>query len=640
MAKYTCLIGYAAALLAAANAQSSAAASCSPTLSASYAAPSVAEGYIARLVANNLTKPRGIKFDSQGALLVVEQLSGITALTFVDAGQDCLSVGSRKTVINDTTLNHGIEFSADGATLYASSPEAVYAWDYSPQDQTNTSEPRILVANMTNSDHTTRTLLLLQHAPGLLVVTRGSTSNLDIEAADLSTGHSQVKAFNLTNQTDTYNFNTNGLLLGWGLRNDVGLAEEPISGGIYTVENSVDEMEREGQDIHENNPGEELNFLGYLNGTESPNQGRNFGYPECYSAWNVSAIPDFNGTVGDQFAIGDLNSTINDTSCDAANRQAPRLTFQAHMAPLDILFNTAGTAAWVTFHGSWDRTDPAGYKVSVVEFANGDAVEPTNSTTAAVDIVSNADNSACPEGCFRPVGLAWDQQGRLFMSSDATGEIYVITRADGNETSSAGSNATGTIPTQSASGSGSGTTSSGSASASSSSLASKNVARIRATFFLTHDSSQALQKPSTNIQCYIMGQMNMVGIKEPDLASQETSAVNGTTSTLDGLLAELRAEVAESVRRREEQDRELAEHDRGIAQLQRNMAESGCQLANLQAGAASLEREVAWFARTEVGFWNSVAQGDQRVNVLDGGHRSDERAQSASKAEQREQSRQ
>ncbi|KAK4894108.1 hypothetical protein LTR27_007693 [Elasticomyces elasticus] len=597
MAKYTCLIGYAAALLAAASAQSSAAASCSPTLSASYAAPSVAEGYVARLVANNLTKPRGIKFDSQGALLVVEQLSGITALTFVDAGQDCLSVGSRKTVINDTTLNHGIEFSADGATLYASSPEAVYAWDYSPQDQTNTSEPRILVANMTNSDHTTRTLLLPQHAPGLLVVTRGSTSNLDIEAADLSTGHSQVKAFNLTNQTDTYNFNTDGLLLGWGLRNDVGLAEEPISGGIYTVENSVDEMEREGQDIHENNPGEELNFLGYLNGTESPNQGRNFGYPECYSAWNVSAIPDFNGTVGDQFAIGDLNSTINDTSCDAANRQAPRLTFQAHMAPLDILFNTAGTAAWVTFHGSWDRTDPAGYKVSVIEFANGDAVEPTNSTTAAVDIVSNADNSACPEGCFRPVGLAWDQQGRLFMSSDATGEIYVITRADGNETSSAGSNATGTIPTQSASGSGSGTTSSGSASASSSSLASstESMSALALVFGVCIPARiwdltlhNILITKHQHPVCHIMGQMNTAGIKETDLASQETSAVDTTTSTLDSLLAELRAEVAESALRREEQDRVLAEQDRDIAELQRAMAESGRDLANLRAGAASL----------------------------------------------------
>jgi hypothetical protein len=45
--------------------------------------------------------------------------------------------------------------------------------------------------------------------------------------------------------------------------------------------------------------------------------------------------------------------------------------------------------------------------------------------------VSNVDTSKCPDACFRPVGLAWDNKGRLFMSSDATGEVYVITRAGG-----------------------------------------------------------------------------------------------------------------------------------------------------------------------------------------------------------------
>ena len=94
------------ACLQAVLAQSSiAGASCSPTLTASYAAPSVADGYIARLVANNLTKPRGIKFDSQGTLLVVEQGSGITALSLIDSGKECISVGTRKTVINDTTVS-------------------------------------------------------------------------------------------------------------------------------------------------------------------------------------------------------------------------------------------------------------------------------------------------------------------------------------------------------------------------------------------------------------------------------------------------------------------------------------------------------------------------------------------------------
>jgi len=80
-----------------------------------------------------------------------------------------------------------------------------------------------------------------------------------------------------------------------------------------------------------------------------------------------------------------------------------------------------------------NREDPIGYKLSLVQFdGKGSPVAPANSTTAATDIVSNPDLSACPNSCFRPVGLAWDAQGRLFMSSDATGEIYVIKKEDGS----------------------------------------------------------------------------------------------------------------------------------------------------------------------------------------------------------------
>ncbi|KAL2353962.1 hypothetical protein BJ546DRAFT_88896 [Cryomyces antarcticus] len=429
---------------------------CSTSITPSYAAPSVAAGYEARLIATNLTKPRSVLFDANGNLLVVQQGKGIVSLNLTDNGGACLSVGTSHDVILDSSLTHGIALSRDGRTLYASSPEAVFSWAYDPASSRNSSGPSVIVNNMNTSDHTTRTLLLPNRAPGMLVVTRGSTSNLDLETLDVSTGHSQVKAFNLTNATATYNFDTDGLLMGWGLRNEVGVAEEPLTGGIWGVENSVDNLMRDGQDIHQNNPGEELNFLGYVNGTTSPEQGTNFGYPTCYAAWNVSAIPNNTGLqVGSQFAIGTPNATVNDTLC--AERAAPRLTFQAHMAPLDILFNRNGTAAWVTFHGSWDRTDPVGYKLSVVQFANGSPVDPSNSTTAAVDIVSNRDNSACPNGCFRPVGLAWDTKGRLYMSSDATGEIYVVVRSDGNATSSAGSSSPSSIPSASGSAGPSGT---------------------------------------------------------------------------------------------------------------------------------------------------------------------------------------
>ena len=77
----------------------------SATVSSSVPAPSVAPGYGAQLVATGLTKPRGITFDQQGHLLVVEQNSGVTALTLDDAGGACVSEKSRQTVVNDTSVS-------------------------------------------------------------------------------------------------------------------------------------------------------------------------------------------------------------------------------------------------------------------------------------------------------------------------------------------------------------------------------------------------------------------------------------------------------------------------------------------------------------------------------------------------------
>jgi len=252
-------------------------------------------------------------------------------------------------------LLHGIELSEDGKTLYASSPTAVYAWDYDASQGRNTSGPREIIGQMGSVEgHVSRTLLLSRRVPGLLLVSRGSLENVDPEALDVSTGVSTIKAFNISNVTDSvYSFPEDGLLLGWGLRNSVGVAEEPVTGAIYSVENSVDNFNRSGENIHQNNPGEEMNFHGYLNGTQASEQGRNYGYPSCFAPWNVSEVPDNQDVhVGTQFAIGDQNATLNDTYC-REDTVSPRLTFQAHMAPLDIKFNQNGTAAWITFHGSW-----------------------------------------------------------------------------------------------------------------------------------------------------------------------------------------------------------------------------------------------------------------------------------------------
>lgn len=328
-------------------------------------------------------------------------------------------------------LNHGLALSTDGQTLYASSVESVFAWDYDAEAGTVSSTAREVINNMSNDDLVTRTLLISQKQPGYMVVSRGGNSDL-AEATVLGSGLAQIRAFNLANLSSIskpYDFATSGRLLGWGLRNSVGVAEHPETGGIYSVENSIDGVTRNGVDVHQHNPGDELNFHGYLNATTAQ-QGGNYGYPRCFAVWDVQEIPDGAGlSVGEQFAMTE-NSTVTDATC-ASDYVPPRLTFPAHQSPLDMLFSADGSEAYVTFHGSFDTANPVGYRLSAVSFdpATGAPTADASSTTALSDVMTNPDLSACPGSCFRPVGLAWDSSGRLWMSSDSSGEIFVLQKS-------------------------------------------------------------------------------------------------------------------------------------------------------------------------------------------------------------------
>ncbi len=238
---------------------------------------------------------------------------------------------------------------------------------------------------MKQSDHVSRTLLVPRHNPELLLVSRGSNANIDKETADINSGRSQLRTFKIADlvkdgaQPVEY---TAGAVLGWGLRNSVGVADDPTNGyivsffllkrhkikrkkkgktstmntdicGKWTVENSLDNMKRKGDDIHNSNPGEELNFHGRPNDTASAQYGRNYGYPGCVAIYDPSNVKDFDGgaSVGQQMT-GDFIDGYTDAWC-RDNATAPRLTFGSHLAPLDIKFLDDGSAALISFHGSW-----------------------------------------------------------------------------------------------------------------------------------------------------------------------------------------------------------------------------------------------------------------------------------------------
>lgn len=82
------------------------ASACASTIQPKNAAPSVASGWRANVVASQLTKPRGVLFDSEGGLLVVEQDRGISRLTFnQDQGACVRSEGDVALIIKDGSVS-------------------------------------------------------------------------------------------------------------------------------------------------------------------------------------------------------------------------------------------------------------------------------------------------------------------------------------------------------------------------------------------------------------------------------------------------------------------------------------------------------------------------------------------------------
>ncbi|KUJ10224.1 uncharacterized protein LY89DRAFT_710610 [Mollisia scopiformis] len=396
-----------------------------PTLCPGVSAPKypsvVANGWRATKVKGGMAAARGVVFDSAGHLLVVESGLGITAHTLDGSG----CVQSSKTVVSQANLNHGISFDANGTTLFASSMTVVWSWTYDPVAVSIVGSAKTVIKGMFNSGHPTRSLLMSPSHPNTLLVSHGASGNIDYPAGDIKTGRAMIRVFDLsTVPVEGYNYSTDGYLLAYGLRNAVGIVFDR-NDKLWVTENGSDELTRttDGQtvDIHGDNPAEELNYIGDL--APSTNW---YGFPTCYSVWKPSDIRDRVFGIGDQFVLVP-NATFNDSACGNLSIP-PRLTFQAHSAPLDTKFDRSFANMYVAFHGSWDRDPPTGYKVVEVPFFRGrdgryGPVSLSNSTSGYRDIWSNVNVNQCSATqCFRPAGIVFDHLGRMYVTSDASGE--------------------------------------------------------------------------------------------------------------------------------------------------------------------------------------------------------------------------
>lgn len=132
-------------------------------------------------------------------------------------------------------LNHGIALSVDGRTLFASTATQVFAYSYDPVAQTVGSPRTLINIPQQGGFHQQRTLLVPRSSPNTLLVHVGSEDNLDMATTNPNTGRSMVRAFNIAALSSggpvAYN---SGELFGWGMRNTVGIGENPLTGDIVS----------------------------------------------------------------------------------------------------------------------------------------------------------------------------------------------------------------------------------------------------------------------------------------------------------------------------------------------------------------------------------------------------------------------
>ena len=125
-----------------------------------------------------------------------------------------------------------------------SSSDVVYSYKYDARTRT-ASSPTVLVKGMHNPGHTTRTLFISPSRPNHRVVAVGSNGNIDLTAATVDdkgkpkngvTGTAQIRVFDLkkVKKVEGGVPYTEGGVLGYGLRNDVGIAEDRV-GTVFSI---------------------------------------------------------------------------------------------------------------------------------------------------------------------------------------------------------------------------------------------------------------------------------------------------------------------------------------------------------------------------------------------------------------------
>lgn len=370
--------------------------------------PTVPEGFTINAMVTGLQIPRQMLVLPNGDILIAEGRGGgapalrpkdVIASVIKAQGNTRVDSGNRITLLRDADNNGEPElqtvFIADlnapygmtlvDNTLYVANQDALMAFPYE-EGQTEITAPGEELTKLPSAINHHWTKSLAASADGtLLYVGIGSNSNVGERGLDVEEDRAVVWEIN----RDTGASRT----IARGIRNPTALAIEPTTSALWAVVNERDEL------------GPQL-VPDYLTSVQ---EGAFYGWP--YSYWGQNLDP----------RVEPQNPELVSTAI------APDYALGAHVAALGLSFARDGgfgndftEGVFVGQHGSWNRQDPSGYKVSWIDFVNG---KPDGEMVDFVTGFLTAEGQA--RG--RPVGVTFNPiNDTLLIADDLSNTIWRV----------------------------------------------------------------------------------------------------------------------------------------------------------------------------------------------------------------------
>jgi glucose/arabinose dehydrogenase len=362
--------------------------------------PKAPPGFTVDLFASGLNMPRVIRIAPNGDIFVAETGAGrVRVFRPANAGAgpaqgEIFAEGLRRP--------YGIAFYPSGADpkfVYVATPDSVVRFPYR-SGETKAGGPAEKIASLpSGGGHWTRDLAFSPDDKTLFVSV-GSGSNVDqgaprADQASIAGAPVGASFGDEKGRADVLAFDPDGgheRVYATGIRNCSGLAVQPGTGALWCAVNERDGL---GDDL----PPDYATRV---------TQGAFYGWPWYYLGDHQD--PRHKGE------RPDLAKSIT----------TPDVLIQAHSAPLGIAFYTADQFpsdykddAFVTLHGSWNRSKRTGYKVVRLMMKDG---KPTG--VYEDFLVGFVVDDRIVWG--RPVGVAVTHDGSLLVSDDGSGSIWRV----------------------------------------------------------------------------------------------------------------------------------------------------------------------------------------------------------------------